>query len=78
MRSGRCAALRKQAGTRCGSYGRARMPARTSPGLSPVMSRNTRPKVPRLFQPVWKAIVVMGRPVSRSSAAARSMRRVSR
>jgi hypothetical protein len=54
------------------------MPARTSPGLSPVMSWNTRPKVPRLFQPVWKAIVVMGRPVSRSSAAARSMRRVSR
>jgi hypothetical protein len=42
------------------------------------MSRKVRPNVPRLLQPVWKAISVMGRSVSRSSAVARSMRRVSR
>ena len=47
-------------------------------GLSPVTSRKVRPKVPRLLQPVSKAISVMASSVSRSSAVARSMRRVSR
>jgi hypothetical protein len=47
-------------------------------GLSPVMSRNVRPNVPRLSQPVKKAISVMDRSVSRSRAVARSMRRVRR
>jgi hypothetical protein len=42
------------------------------------MSRKVRPKVPRLAQPVSKAMSVMGRSVSRSSVIARSMRRVSR
>lgn len=51
---------------------------RTSPGLPPVMSRKVRPKVPRLDQPVAKAMSVMESSVSRSSALARSMRRVSR
>ena len=37
-----------------------------------------RPNVPRLCQPVSKAISVIGRSVSRSSAVARSIRRVSR
>ena len=61
-----------------GSCGAACSRARSSPGLSPVTSRNVRPKVPRLFQPVWNAISVIGRSVSRSSAVARSIRRVSR
>src|SRR5688500_17993972 len=75
VRSGRCAALRKQAGTRSGSRGRACSRARSSLGLSPVMSRNVRPNVPRLLQPVWKAISVMARSVSRSKAVALSIRR---
>jgi putative tryptophan/tyrosine transport system substrate-binding protein len=37
-----------------------------------VTSRKTRPKVPRLFQPVWKAISMIGASESRSSALARS------
>ena len=52
--------------------------ARSSLGLSPVMSRKMRPKVPRLFQPVWNATSMIGKSVSRSSALARSIRRVSR
>jgi hypothetical protein len=52
--------------------------ARIALGLAPVMSRNVRPNVPRLSQPVSKAISVMDRSVSRSSVVARSMRRVSR
>ncbi len=56
--------------------GRLLAGAGASPGLSPVTSRKVRPKVPRLFQPVWNAISVIGRSVSRSSAVARSMRRV--
>jgi hypothetical protein len=51
---------------------------RRVPGFSPVMSRNVRPNVPRLDHPVWNAMSVMGRSVSRSNAVARSMRRVSR
>jgi hypothetical protein len=43
-----------------------------------VTSRNVRPNVPRLDQPVSNAISVMGRSVSRSMAVARSIRRVSR
>ena len=78
VRSGRWAALTKQAGTRSSSCGAACSRARSSPGLSPVTSRNVRPNVPRLFQPVWNAMSVMGRSVSRSSAVARSIRRVSR
>ena len=42
------------------------------------MSRKVRPNVPKLSQPVSKAISVMDTSVSRSSAVARSMRRVSR
>ena len=57
---------------------RARARVRSSRGLSPVMSRKVRPKVPRLFQPVAKAISMIGNSVSRSSAEARSIRRVSR
>src|SRR5215471_5157498 len=49
-----------------------------APGLSPVTSRNVRPKVPRLSQPVFNAISVTARSVSRSNAVARSMRRVRR
>src|SRR3546814_10425478 len=51
---------------------------RSSRGLSPVMSRKVRPNVPRLFQPVCSAMSRMGMSVSRSSAVARSIRRVSR
>jgi hypothetical protein len=51
---------------------------RIAPGLSPVMSWKVRPKVPRLSQPVSNAISVMGMSVSRSSATARSTRRVSK
>ena len=46
--------------------------------VSPVMSRKVRVNVPRLDQPVSKAISVMESSVSRSSAVAFSMRRVSR
>lgn len=67
-----------QAGTRSSPRAEAAARVRTALGLSPVMSRNVRPKVPRLCQPVWKAMSVMGWSVSRSSAVARSMRRVSR
>src|SRR5438876_8933381 len=72
VRSGRCAALRTQAGTRPSSCAVALARARFAPGLSPVTSRKVRPNVPRLSQPVWKAISVMDRSVSRSSAVARS------
>jgi hypothetical protein len=56
---------------------RARARARIALGLSPVMSRKVRPNVPRLFQPS-EGDLGDGRSVSRSSAVARSMRRVSR
>ena len=56
----------------------ARARARIALGLSPVTSRKVRPNVPKLSQPVSKAMSVMGKSVSRSSAVARSMRRVSR
>ena len=78
VRLGRCAALRTQWGTLPRSEAAARARSRIAPGLSPVISRNIRPKVPRLAQPVWKAIWVIGKWVSRSSAVARSIRRVSR
>ncbi len=65
-------------GTRPRSRAAARARWRIVRGLSPVMSRNVRPKVPRLFQPVPNAMSVTGRSVSRSSAVARSMRRVSK
>jgi hypothetical protein len=42
------------------------------------MSRRVRPKVPKLAQPVRKATSVIDASLSRSSAIARSMRRVSR
>src|SRR5690606_33362121 len=78
VRSGRWAALRKQPGTCSSACGAACCRARSSLGLSPVMSRKVRPNVPRLFQPVCSAISRMGMSVSRSSAVARSIRRVSR
>src|SRR5262245_41691552 len=78
LRSGLQAALTKQCGTWSSRWALACSRVRSSLGLSPVTSRNTRPKVPRLFQPVWNAISMMGASVSRSSALARSMRRVSR
>jgi hypothetical protein len=56
----------------------ARQRARIALGFSPVTSRKVRPNVPRLPQPVTKAISVIDRSVSRSSAVARSMRRVSK
>src|SRR6476646_11609016 len=56
VRSGRWAALRKQPGTRSRSCLVAFSRARSSLGLSPVMSRNVRPNVPRLFHPVSNAI----------------------
>src|SRR5690606_37333634 len=52
LRSGRWAARTAHSGTRSASGTAGRSRARSSPGLSPVMSRNTRPNVPRLFQPV--------------------------
>src|SRR5260221_9580021 len=55
LRSGRRAALTKQAGTRSSSCGATFSRARSSPGLSPVTSRNVRPNVPKLFQPAWNA-----------------------
>jgi hypothetical protein len=66
------------AGTRPSPCAAARARERIVLGLSPVMSRKVRPNVPRLCQPVWKAISVIDSSVSRSSAVARSMRRVSR
>jgi hypothetical protein len=78
VRSGRCAALKKHAGTRSSARAAALARVRTAPGLSPVTSRNVRPNVPRLSQPVRKAISVIESSVSRSSAVARSMRRVSK
>src|SRR6185503_12113376 len=78
FRSGRWAAATKQAGTRPRSWPAARSRARIAPGLSPVTSRNVRPKVPRLPHPVWNAISVIESSVSRSIAVARSMRRVSK
>ena len=66
------------AGTRPSSLACARARARIVLGLSPVTSRNVRPNVPRLSHPVTKAISVIDSSVSRSSAVARSMRRVSR
>jgi len=78
VRSGRCAALKTHAGTRPSSFASARARERTVPGLSPVTSRKVRPNVPRLSQPVTNAISVIESSVSRSSAVARSMRRVSR
>src|SRR5262245_10759270 len=78
VRPGRWAARRMQAGTGSSWCGAAFSRARSSPGLSPVTSRKVRPKVPRLFHPVSHAISMMERSVSRSSALARSIRRVSR
>jgi hypothetical protein len=66
------------AGTDSSDFAAARARVRMVRGLCPVMSRNVRPNVPRLCQPVWKAISMMAISVSRSSAIARSMRRVSR
>src|SRR5580658_2079073 len=68
----------QQAGTQPSSRAVAHWRARIAPGLSPVTSRTVRPNVPRLAQPVWKAMSVMDRSVSRSGAVARSIRRVSR
>jgi hypothetical protein len=67
-----------QAGTLPSDFAAARARVRIARGLCPVMSRNVRPNVPRLCQPVWNAISMIGISVSRSSAIARSMRRVSR
>ncbi|EEF27589.1 conserved hypothetical protein [Ricinus communis] len=78
VRSGRCAAFRMHAGTWASWRPLARASTRIAPGLRPVTSRNVRPNVPRLSQPVAKAISVMVSPVSRSSVVACSMRRVSR
>src|SRR5580692_1688190 len=78
LRSGRRAALRKQAGTRLSSRPVTLARARIAPGVSPVMSCKVRPNVPRLPHPVRKAMSVTGRSVSRRSAMARSMRRASR
>src|SRR5438046_10089017 len=49
VRFGRCAARTKQCGTCDSACDAAFSRARSSLGLSPVTSRNTRPKVPRLF-----------------------------
>src|SRR5262249_35934004 len=78
LRSGRRAALTKQAGTRSRVWVAAWSRARNSPGLTPVMSRKVRPNVPRLLQPVEKQMSVIAWSVSRSKAVARSTRRVSR
>src|SRR3546814_1827433 len=56
VRSGRWAALRKQPGTCSSACVAACSRARSSRGLSPVMSRKVRPNVPRLFQPVCSAM----------------------
>src|SRR5205814_4664478 len=61
LRLGRWAALTKQWGTSWSWWPAAFSRARSSLGLSPVTSRKMRPNVPRLFQPVWKAIWVIGR-----------------
>src|SRR4051812_35018756 len=66
LRFGRCAARTKQCGTFVSACCAAFSRARSSPGLSPVMSRKMRPKVPMLFQPVSNAISVTGMSVSRS------------
>ena len=67
-----------QAGTLASDCESLFVSSRTLPGLSPVTSRKVRPKVPRLPQPVWNAISLIDICVSRSSALAFSMRRVSR
>jgi hypothetical protein len=67
-----------QAGTGASAAELSRVSSRVLPGLSPVTSRNVRPKVPRLPQPVWNATSLIDICVSRSSALAFSMRRVSR
>src|SRR5947208_12695355 len=51
VRSGRWAALTKQAGTHSSSCGADFSSARRLLGLWPVTSWNVRPNVPRLFQP---------------------------
>src|SRR5262245_13842620 len=56
LRSGRWAALTMHAGTRPRPCAAPLARSRMVRGLSPVMSRKVRPKVPRLPQPVWKAI----------------------
>src|SRR4249919_1340763 len=78
LRFGRRAALTKQWGTSSSSWATDWSCSRNSAGALPVMSRKMRPNVPRLDQPVSKAMSVMGRSVSRRSAVAFSIRRVRR
>src|SRR5207237_4322553 len=47
VRSGRRAALRKQAGSRSSAWAEASSCSRTAAGVLPVVTRNVRPKVPR-------------------------------